>query len=81
MSRIDAPDSSASWNQYINAQVAELGDDPDPAEVQLLKRDIKIGEYAAVIRSQLDTPSYRDLNEYNSPGTVSPAVGRPWTTP
>lgn len=79
MARITPPIGYDSWNQCLQDQIDALGPNPDPAAIRLLKRDIKIGEYATIERSVEGTPSYRILNVYTSPGTVSPEVGHPWT--
>lgn len=79
MARVAPPTGYDNWNQYLRDQIEALGPDPDPTAIKLLKRDIKIGEYAAVERSAEGTPSYRILNVYTSPGTVSPEPGHPWT--
>jgi hypothetical protein len=43
------------------------------------RRDFKLEQIAEVDRQQAGTPSYRPLNLYSPPGTVSPTVGHPWT--
>lgn len=80
MSRITPPSGYASWNEYIQAQ-----QDASPvqtiAALRLLKRNIKLEDIAEIERrasGNLASPSYRQFNTYVSPGTVAPAVARPW---
>ena len=42
------------------------------------RRDLKLG-IAETERQDVGTNGYRPYNIYTSPGTVSPAVGHPWT--
>ena len=63
---------SYSYQQVFNATLNALPKDQ--------RRDYKLTNIAAVDRQQVGTPSYRTLNQYTSPGTVSPAVGHPWTS-
>ena len=42
------------------------------------RRDLKLA-VAQAKRQTPDTNGYRQYNVYTPPGTVSPAVGRPWT--
>jgi hypothetical protein len=43
------------------------------------RRDYKLTNIAKVDRQQVGTNSYRPYNQYTSPGTVAPTVGRPMT--
>ena len=62
---------SYSYQQSFNATLNALPKDQ--------RRDYKLANIAAVDRQQVGTPSYREYNQYTSPGTVAPAEGRPWT--
>lgn len=42
------------------------------------RRDLKLSG-AQTKRQAVGTPGYRQYNVYTSPGTVAPAIGRPWT--
>lgn len=68
MARVPVPAGYDSWNDYI-AQTA--GND------KTARRNIKLGQIAQVER-HYPAPSYREYNIYVAPGTVAPAVGRPW---
>ena len=81
MSRIAPPAGYSSWNTYINAQ-ADASPDQSRAARTKIKRDIKLSQIAQVERQaggNTASPSYRALNKYNSPGTVSPIIGHPWS--
>lgn len=70
MARIPVPPGYDSWNDYIERVAGNN---------KAQRRNIKLGDIAQVER-QLPAPSYRQYNIYVAPGTVAPAVGRPWIT-
>jgi len=81
MARVTPPNGFATWNAYIAAQVAALVN-PTVAQIRQLKKDIKCGMIAGVERKvggNTASPSYREYNNYTSPGTHAPTAGRPWT--
>jgi hypothetical protein len=82
MSRITPPSGYLNWNTYIEDQ-ADASSDQSIAARRLIKRDIKLGMIASQERyagGDSSSNSWRDYNDYESPGTVAPAVGRPWLT-
>lgn len=64
---------SYSYQKSFNAILNALPKDQ--------RRDYKLANIAAADRQQTGTPSFREYNEYTSPGTVAPTEGRPWTKP
>jgi hypothetical protein len=82
MSRIAPPSGYVNWNQYIEAQ-ANASVDQSIAARRLIKRNIKLGMIASQERyanGNSNSPSWRVYNDYEPPGTVSPAIGHPWLT-
>ena len=80
MARVTPPVGYTSWNVYIEAQ-ADASPDQSRAARALVKRDIKLGDIAAVDRQAGNDNTkinYREYNVYNSPGTVSPTIAHPW---
>lgn len=80
MSRIAPPAGYSNWNTYINAQ-ADASSDQGRAARAKIKRDIKLSRIAQPERAaggNTDSPSYREYNQYTSPGTVSPVIAHPW---
>jgi len=80
MARVTPPLGYDSWNVYIEEQ-ANASLDQSRAARMLIKRDIKLGDIAAVDRQAGgDTTkiNYREYNLYNTPGTVSPTPVHPW---
>ena len=78
MSRVTPPTPYTSWNVYIKDKTDSI---VDPVERKLAKRNIKLDLIASVERYANDdvtSPSYREYNIYEHPGTVSPAPHRPW---
>ena len=71
-----------TWNEYIEQQ-ANASPDQSIEARRLIKRNIKLGQIASVERyagGDTTSPSWREYNDYETPGTVSPAVGHPWLT-
>lgn len=68
MARVPVPPGYDSWNDYIKTVA---GND------KAARRNIKLGQEAQIER-HYPAPSYREYNIYVAPGTVAPAVGRPW---
>lgn len=84
MSRVPIPHeyAVANWNQYIEEQ-ADINPDQSISARRLVKRNIKLSQIASVERyanGDTTSPSWRVYNDYESPGTVSPAIGHPWLT-
>lgn len=77
MARITPPMGYDNWDTYINEQ-ADLSPDQSIEARRLIKRDIKLGMIAQIER-QLSEPSYRQYNQYSSPGIYAPYEGRPFT--
>lgn len=68
MARVPVPAGYDSWNDYIKQTAGA-----DKTQ----RRNIKLGQIAQVER-QYPAPSYREYNVYVPPGTVAPAIARPW---
>lgn len=82
MSRIAPPSGYLSWNTYSNDQ-ADASLDQSITARRLIKRNIKLNQIASEERyagGDTTSPSWRVYNDYETPGTVSPATGRPWLT-
>jgi Ni/Co efflux regulator RcnB len=82
MSRIAPPSGYITWNQYIEAQ-ANASPDQSIVARRLIKRNIKLSMIASEERyasGDTTSPSWRVYNDYESPGTMSPAIGHPWLT-
>jgi hypothetical protein len=60
----------------ISTEVA--GNGSNTAATKLKRKNDKIA-LAKTKRQATGTSGYREYNKYTSPGTVAPAVGRPWT--
>ena len=80
MARIAPPLGYYNWTTYIEDQVVGI---TDPAIRRQIKKDIKLGFIASEERyagGDTTSPSWRVYNDYETPGTVAPAIGRPWLT-
>jgi hypothetical protein len=78
MARVTPPVPYVSWNAYIKDNTDYI---TDPVARKLAKRNIKLDLIASVERYANDdptSPSYREYNIYEHPGTVSPTPHRPW---
>lgn len=79
MARVQPPPNT-TWNNYIESQANASADQSIEAR-RLIKKNIKLGMIASIERQaggNTASPSYRPYNKYVPPGTVSPAIGRPF---
>lgn len=80
MTQVTPPVGYDSWNVYIEDQ-ANASPDQSRIARMLIKRDIKLGDIAAVDRQaggDVTRVNYREYNVYSSPGTTSPTPVHPW---
>lgn len=78
MARVTPPSPYVSWNVYIRDRLNGL---VGIEERRQFKRDIKLERIASVERyanGDTTSPSYREYNIYETPGTVSPTPVHPW---
>lgn len=71
------PPPGETWNSYTRATV-DAAMPQTLANRRLVARNIKLDQIAEIERAQ-PAPSLRVQRTYTSPGTVAPAIGRPWT--